>query len=368
MVRSFVNPKPGAPGLVVLPAGGFRRAKAEITSWPDYAPTTLHLAPSLAVRAGVAGVAIKDEAGRFGLGSFKALGGAYAVVHVVMTELARRGIAHSPSTADLLARRYATDELTVTCATDGNHGRSVAWGAQRIGARCHIVVHEGIGADRIAAIERYGATVQRAGQTYDESVRAASELAARTGWAVVSDTSWPGYTEIPRLIMQGYRLMVDETLDQWTGPPPTHVFIQAGVGGVAASVSAHLRARLGMLPVLTVVEPDRAACLLASAERGALTTVSGPLDTIMDCLACGAPSLLAWQELERSATAFIAIGDAAATDAVRLLAGLGIGSQGSGAAGVGGLLAVSDDASLRATLGLGPDSRVLLFNTEGAAG
>ena len=368
MVRSFVNPKPGAPGLVVLPMGGFRRAKAEITSWPDYAPTKLHPAPSLAQRARIATVAIKDEAGRFGLGSFKALGGAYAVGDVVMTELARRGIAHSASTADRLSRRYPTADLTITCATDGNHGRGVAWGAQRIGTRCHILVHEGVSADRIAAIERYGATVRRAGQTYDDSVRAATEIAAREGWFVVSDTSWPGYTEIPRLIMQGYRLMVDEALDQWEGPPPTHVFIQAGVGGVAASVSVHLRARLGKPPVLTVVEPDRAACLLASAQRGALTTVSGPLDTIMDCLACGEPSLLAWQELERSATAFIAITDEAAIDAARLLAGLGIGSQGSGAAGVGGLLAASDDALLRATLRLGSDSRVLLFNTEGAPG
>ncbi len=367
MVRSFVNPTPGAPGLVVLPAGGFRRAKAEITSWPDYAPTPLRPAPSLAARAGIAAVAIKDEGGRFGLGSFKALGGAYAVGDVVMTELARRGIADAPTTADLRAGRYPTGNLTVTCATDGNHGRSVAWGARRVGARCCIFVHAGVGADRVAAIERLGAAVPRAGRTYDESVRAAREIAAREGWFVVSDTSWPGYTEVPRLIMQGYRVMVDEALDQWEGPAPTHVFIQAGVGGVAASVSVHLRARLGTLPALVVVEPERAACLLASAERRALTSITA-LDTTMDCLACGEPSLLAWQELERSATAFLAIDDAAAHDAVRLLAGLGVGSQGSGAAGLAGLLAAADDARLRAALAIGADSRVLLFNTEGAAG
>ena len=285
-----------------------------------------------------------------------------------MTELAKRGIAGSPTTAEMVAGRYPTGDITVTCATDGNHGRSVAWGAQRIGARCCIFVHAGVGADRITAIERYGAEVRRAGRTYDESVRDASEIAEREGWLVVSDTSWPGYTEVPRLIMQGYRLMVDEALDQWAGPPPTHVFIQAGVGGVAASVSVHLRARLGHAPVLVVVEPSRAACLLASAERHALTALSGPLDTVMDCLACGEPSLLAWQELERSASAFLAIDDDAAVGAVRLLAELGVGSQGSGAAGLGGLLAAADDAALRDALGLGTESRVLLFNTEGGAG
>lgn len=368
MVRSFVNRNPGAPGLVILPAGGFRRAKAEITSWPGYAPTPLQPLPSLAESAGIAVLAIKDEASRFGLGSVKALGGAYAVSDVVLSELARRGIADSPTTSDLVEGRYPTGDLTVTCATDGNHGRSVAWGAHRIGARCCIFVHEGVAANRIAPIERYGAEVRRAGRTYDESVRAASGIAERDGWLVVSDTSWPGYTEVPRLIMQGYRLMVDEALDQWQGAPPTHAFIQAGVGGVAASVSVHLRARLGKSPLLVVVEPESAACLLASAERGALTPVSGALDTTMDCLACGEPSLLAWQELERSAAAYLAIGDQAAAEAVSLLAGQGIGSQPSGAAGLGGLLAAAGDATLRARLGLDAESRVLLFNTEGAGG
>jgi diaminopropionate ammonia-lyase len=168
--------------------------------------------------------------------------------------------------------------------------------------------------------------------------------------------------------MQGYRLMVDEALDQWAGPPPTHAFIQAGVGGIAAAVSIQLRARLGTLPTLVVVEPDSAACLLTSAERGALTPLSGPLDTSMDCLACGKPSLLAWQELERSARAFIAIGDETAAKALVLLAELDIASQPSGAAGLGGLLAVADDAPLRAALTLDTGSRVLLFNTEGALG
>ena len=368
MLRWSINRNHGAPGIVVLPAAGFRRAKAEITAWADYSPTPLALLPGLAAAAAVAFVAVKDESGRFGLGSFKALGGAYAVGEVVKTELARRGIAASASTADLVAGRYPTAGLTVTCASEGNHGLSVAWGARRVRAGCRIFVREGLDAGRVAAIEALGATVQRQGATYDDSVRAATAAAAREGWLVVSDTSWPGYTEVPRLVMQGYRLMVDEALDQWSGPPPTHVLIQAGVGGVATAVSVQMRARLGAGPRLVVVEPDAAACLLASAERGASTPVSGPMATNMTCLACGEPSLLAWQELERAAFVFVAIGDAVAADAVRLLAAEGVASAPSGAAGAAGLVAMASDPAGRAALGLTADSRVLLFNTEGPVG
>lgn len=365
MLRWLLNGNHGAPGIVVLPAGGFRRAKAEIAGWADYAPTPLRLLPLLAANAAVATVAVKDESGRFGLGSFKALGGAYAVGEVVMTELARRGIAASATTADLLAGRYPVADIMVTCASEGNHGLSVAWGARRLGAACRVFVREGIDAGRVAAIEALGASVHRSGATYDDSVSAANAAAEREGWLVVSDTSWPGYTEVPRLVMQGYRLMVDEALDRWTGPAPTHVFIQAGVGGVAAAVSAHVRARLGTEPRLVVVEPAAAACLLASAGRATLTPVAGPMETTMTCLACGAPSLLAWQELERAAFAYVAIDDAAAADAVRRLGAEGVASAPSGAAGAAGFLAVAADPAGRAALGLCSDSRVLLFNTEG---
>ena len=366
MGRFHINLSPAPPGLVVLPAGGFRRARAEIMAWPDYAPTPLRALPELAARTGVGSVALKDEGGRFGLGSFKALGGAYAVGELVKAELARRGVANAATTAELRAGHYPLGGLTVTCATDGNHGRSVAWGASLAGAACRIFVHEGVSTSRIAAIERLGAQVRREGAHYDDSVRACSEAAARGGWHVVSDTSWPGYTEVPRMVMQGYRLMVDEAMDQWVGPPPTHVFIQAGVGGVATSVAVQVRARGGEAARIVVVEPDAAACLLASAERGAPTAVCGPLDTIMACLACGEPSLLAWQELGRSAAAFMAVADETAVAAMRLLAGWGIVSGDSGAAGVAGLCGAADDPALRAAIGLNADSRVLLFNTEGA--
>jgi diaminopropionate ammonia-lyase len=363
-LRWLPNPRRGLPGLTVLPAGGFRRARAEITAWPGYAPTPLHDLPALAMQAGVASVQVKDESGRFGLGSFKALGGAYAVLGVMQAELARQGVAKAATAAELMAGAHAGAGITVTCATDGNHGRSVAWGAQRFGADCVIFVHPGVSPGRRDAIATYGAEVREVPGTYDDSVRAAAAAAAEHGWHVVSDTSWPGYTEVPREIMQGYRLMAAEALESWSGLPPTHAFVQAGVGGMAAAVSVQLRT-LQPVPALVVVEPHDAACLMASAEAGTVTA-AGSLDTVMAGLACGEPSLIAWQELERAAAAFLSVPDTAAVHAMRVLAGCGVVSGESGAAGLAGLLGAAADPQARAALGLHHSSRVLLFSTEGA--
>lgn len=366
--RAFANPRAGTPGTVALSAAGFRRARDEITSWPGYAPTPLRDLPWAAAASGVACVRIKDEGGRFGLGSFKALGGAYAVARLLIAELARRGVAQAANSGDLSTGRYAdaTRPITVTCATDGNHGRSVAWGAQRFGCRCVIFVHATVSQGRVDAIARYGAEVRRVPGTYDDAVRMAARVAEAEGWFVVSDTSWPGYVQVPVDVMQGYRLMADEAADQWSGPPPSHAFVPGGVGGAAAAVSIQLRDRYPSPSALVVVEPDRAACLLASAEAGRLTAVPGELDTLMAGLACGEPSLLAWQELERGAAAFMAIPDAAAVACMRLLADNGITIGESGVAGLAGLLLAAADPAARAALGLTAGSRVLLFGTEGA--
>ena len=364
----FANPRAGTPGLTVLPAAGFRRAKADITAWPDYAVTPLRELRALAVPANLATLRLKDEANRFGLGSFKALGGAYAVGRLLAQELARAGVASAASTAELADGRYrsATHGLTVTCATDGNHGRAVAWGAQRFHARCVIFIHATVSQARADAIAQYGAEIRRIDGTYDDAVRIAAAEAEANGWFVVSDTAWPGYTDVPRDIMQGYRLMADEAADQWTGPPPTHVFIQGGVGGVAAAVSVQMRARFTPAPAIIVVEPEHAACLLASAEIGERTAIPGNLDTVMAGLACGEPSLLAWQELERAAAAFMAIPDDAAIETMRILAEAGIVAGESGVAGLAGALLAAADPAARAALGITDGSRVLAFSTEGA--
>jgi diaminopropionate ammonia-lyase len=367
--RLLANRHHGTPGTVTLPEAGFRRAKQAIAAWPGYAPTPLVSLPEIAAAVRVAAVDWKDEGPRFGLGSFKALGGAYAVEQLLLRELARRGVAEHADAAALAdgTHREATRAITVTCATDGNHGRSVAWGAERFGARCVIFVHPGVTEARRAAIARYGAEVREVPGNYDDSVRAAQAAAEAEGWHVISDTSYPGYTEVPREVMQGYRLMADEAADQ-LAVPPTHAFIQGGVGGAAAAVATGLRARYGGSVKIVVVEPEAAACLMASAEAGKPITIEGSLSTIMAGLACGEPSLLAWQELERSAFAFMAIPDAAIAPCMRLLAKRepAIVAGESGVAGLAALLLAGREPFGRAVLDLTPESRVLLFGTEGA--
>jgi diaminopropionate ammonia-lyase len=366
--RLFANPRSGGTPETILPDTGFERAKAEITAWDGYEVTPLHDMTALARQSGVAAILLKDEATRFGLGSFKALGGAYAVYSVLADELARRGVASGVRSADLSSGGYrgATEGITVTCATDGNHGRAVAWGARRFHCRCAVFVHEGVSQGRVDAIAQYGAEVRRVPGSYDDAVREAARQAQANGWFIVSDTSWSGYTEVPRQIMQGYRLMADEAADQWVGGPPTHVFIQGGVGGVAAAVSVQMRARFEPEPALVVVEPDRAACLLASAELGRPATIAGDLDTLMAGLACGEPSLVAWQELDHAAAAFMAIPDEAAMACMRLLAEHRIVGGESGVASLAGCLLAAADPAARVVLGLDASSRVLAFNTEGA--
>lgn len=367
--RFLVNRRHGTPGTVVLPDSGFRRAREEIASWPGYAPTPLIDLPDAAAAAHVAAVSYKHEAGRFGLGSFKALGGAYAVMRLLQAELARRGVADAVTAAGLMegTHRDATRAVTVTCATDGNHGRSVAWGAQRFGAGCVIFVHEHVSQGRRDAIARWGAEIRVVPGNYDDAVREAQRQADANGWFVVSDTSYPGYTEVPRDVMQGYRVMADEAADQ-IGAPPTHVFVQGGVGGVAAAASAQMRARFGTGVKVIVAEPEKAACLLASAEAGTPTTIEGDLDTLMAGLACGEPSLLAWQELERGAYAFMAVPDSSAVDCMKALAAREppVVAGESAVAGLAALLLAAQEPFARTALGLEATSRVLLFGTEGA--
>jgi len=366
--RLFANPRYHEAPSGSLPFAGFVRARNETTSWRDYTPTPLRDLPALAEQAGVACIRLKDEAGRFSLGSFKALGGAYAVAEVLSAELARRSVAVEARSAELAGGKYreTTRNIVVTCATDGNHGRAVAWGAQRFHCGCVIFVHEAVSQGRIAAIAQYGAEVRRVAGSYDDAVREAARQAQANDWFVVSDTSWSGYTDVPLLIMQGYRVMADEAADQWQGEPPTHVFIQGGVGGVAAAVSAQMRERFAPAPALVVVEPDQAACLLASAETGSPTAVPGRLDTVMAGLACGEPSIVAWEELNCAATAFMSIPDEAAIACMRLLAKSGIVGGESGVAGLAGCLLAAADPMARQTLGLNDRSMVLAFNTEGA--
>lgn len=333
------------PLKAILSRDAAQVAHKAISGWDGYAPTPLRDLAALAGQLDLGQILYKDEGLRFGLKSFKALGGAYAVDRLVAT-------------------RGATG-LTVACATDGNHGRSVAWGARRAGVKAVIYVHETVSEGRAEAIRSYGATVVREGRTYDDSVRACTQAANENGWQIVSDTSWPGYEDVPKDVMQGYAVLAMEAEAQ--GAHPTHVFVQGGVGGLAAGVLSYPWEAMGAArPIFVVVEPENAACLFESAKAGTVTAVGGDLDTIMAGLACGEPSILAWRILQPGADAFMTIPDTAAADAMRLLATLGVVGGESGVAGLAGLIKAAGDPSLRKALNLDAASRVLCYGTEGA--
>ena len=352
-----------------------RAARAEIASWPGYQETPLRSAHHLASRLGLGSVWVKDESGRFGLGSFKALGGAYGVLRVMMdrsTDAAETGftgrrISHGGAAAG--ERRAAGPVSTVTCASDGNHGRSVAWGARMFGLEAVIYLPTHVTEVRAAAIRTFGARVVRVAGQYDDAVAQADRDARDHGWTVISDTSYPGYMEIPRVVMMGYTVMVEEAARQ--APPPTHVFVQGGVGGLAAAVIGHLWERLGPdRPVAVIVEPDAADGLYRSGRAGAPRVAQGNLHTIMAGLSCREISPLAWEVVGAGAKAFMTVHDEGIAPLMRAAAGgeLGEPFEGgeSGVAGLLGLLEAATDPELRRAIGLGERSRVLVFNTEGA--
>jgi len=376
----FANPQAAAAAEVygdarsaILSAEGFDAAAAAIRAWPGYAPAPLHALPALAKRLGVGALYYKDESGRFGLASFKALGGAYAVFRLIQKAIAEKHAGHLATPNDILAGAYrdVVDAITVTCATDGNHGRSVAWGAQLFGCHCVIYIHATVSEGRRAAIARYGADVVRVQGNYDDSVRHAAAEAERNGWTVVSDTTYEGYRDIPIDVMHGYGVMSREIIEQMA-EPPTHVLVQAGVGALAASVCAAFWQAWGeRRPRFIVVEPVKAACLFESARAGHPMVVHGDLDTVMAGLACGEVSPVAWEILSAGANDFVTVKDAFALEGMKVFASPDAGdpaivSGETGASGLAVLLAARDDDALRVMLGLNERARVLLIGSEGA--
>lgn len=334
--------------------------------------TPLIALPGFAKEIGVGSIHVKDEGHRLGLGSFKALGGSYAVIRLVLEEASSRlgrfvdvSELHTPEVAAI------AKTLTFACATDGNHGRSVAQGTKLVGAQAAIFVHSGVSDERVAAIARFGADMIRVDGTYDDSVRQASEVAAKRGWTIVSDTSWPGYERIPGLVMQGYTAMIREAL-RTLPENPTHVFIQAGVGGIAAAVAGYLAIVLGdKRPTFVVVDPLRAACIVESAKAGHRVSIPHGEPTVMAMLECYEPSLVAWRILSRVADAFMTVDEDDATDVMKRLASPVSGDPvivagESGGVGLAGLIKAMGDPEMKSALGLDKSSRVLLINTEGA--
>ena len=332
---------------------GFRasaeRPLALLADCPAYAPTPLSDAAALADTLGVARLWIKDESTRMGLGSFKALGGAFAVVQMILD----RAGGHDPMTPE--ARAVAA-QMTFITASAGNHGLSVAAGARVFHAGAKIVLAASVPesfADRIRAA---GAEVIRVAGSYEDSIAEAMRLAEENGWIHLADGSWPGYIEAPALIMEGYTVLAEECRRSFAdgGAWPTHVVLQAGVGGMAAAVAAHVRRFWEVQPEIVVVEPEAAPCMLESVRAGGLTPGQGPAST-MGRLDCKDASLLAFETLRRDADAFLTVSDDAAAQAVALLHGADMASTPSGAAALAGLQALAP----------GKEARVMVILSEG---
>ncbi len=340
-----------------------------LSHWPrlNPEPTPLWELPGLAAQLGIAKLAIKDESMRSELGSFKALGAPAALVRLItclMPGLSPRG---------LLKGEYkkAVCRLTVVSASAGNHGRALAAAAQSIGCACSIVLHAQVSAERAAAIEAYGARIVRINGNYDDSVTEAARLASENDWYVVSDTSYPCYETIPRDVMQGYGTIAAEIVEQ-AEEPFTHVFLQSGVGGLAAGIASYFWEYDGAARAHFVsVEPMQADCLYQSALQGCASQASGDVDSLMAGLACGKASPLAWQIVGLAVDDFLTIADEEVVSAMRLLAAgsehdIPVVAGESGAAGLAGLLSIARTPADSASIGLGLGSRVLLINTEGA--
>ena len=366
------------------PTSDFNPVTARLTrrfhgSLPEYKPTPLLALDGLAADLGVSKVWIKDESKRFGLNAFKVLGASYAVVSAAAQFLgldaddAAFGAFNDPTVSSRL------ENVTVCTATDGNHGRAVAWAAQRLGCNAVVYMPRGTASARFEAVASHGAEVSIVDSTYDDAVKEAAADANRNGWLLIQDTAWPGYEDIPQRIMQGYLTILDETLEQLRGQIPTHVFVQAGVGSLAGAIQAQLCELLGSgRPVVAVVEPTQAGCCYASlaAGTGGLQSLPGDMSTIMAGLACGTPSTIAWNILRDHTDVFVVCSDAVAETGMRVLAKPRSGdsplvSGESGAVTAGLLVSILAPAS-QATfadaieaLMLDVDSRVLLLSTEG---
>lgn len=363
----------------LFPPGTFRLARSFHCQLPGYRISPLKSLPRLAAMTGLGGIWVKDESARLSLSSFKVLGGSFAIYRYLVARLGMEG--HQPTFAELTADavRARLGGITFAAATDGNHGRGVAWSATQLGFPAVIYVHKLTSQNRIRAIEQNGGRVTVVDGTYDDAVRRVNEDAARHGWQVISDTSWPGYIDIPLWVMQGYTTMLSEAQEQFAAQGligPTHVLVQAGVGSLAAAGIGFYASVFGPdRPRSMVVEPTRADCLFASARAGdgKPRAVGGDLDTIMAGLACGEPNPIAWRILWDCADVFARCPDYVAAKGMRVygvpLAGDPfIVSGESGAVTLGALMFTMQRPEcepLRDLLGLGPDSQVLLINSEG---
>jgi diaminopropionate ammonia-lyase len=337
------------------------QARALHHALEGYAPTPLHGAPTLAAELGLGAVLLKDESSRFGLPAFKALGAWWATAWAVAHRVAAPALATQP---EALRDRTRGASLTLVCATEGNHGRAVARAARWLGLEARVVVPAATTPGRVQAIEAEGGRVEHVEGDYDDAVRRAASL-ADDRHLVIADTSWPGYEDVPRRVVEGYSTIFAELDAQLDGRPVDLVIVPIGVGSLAAAAARHFRATPGERPRLVGLEPIDAACLLASARAGHPVTVGGDLCSAMAGLNCPTPSTDAWPQLAAAFDAFCAVGDDHVLEGMRRLAVEGLDRGGCAGGVVAGLTALLSDRTHREALALPERATALLVLTEG---
>lgn len=368
------------PGLYPVKRFGPENAKkvrAFHASFPEYSVTPLAKLDNLAKALGVANVYVKDESYRFGLNAFKVLGGSYTIGNYLAQKLGK-DISELPfNVLSSEEVRKQIGEVTFVTATDGNHGRGIAWTANRLGQKSVVYMPKGSALERLNNIKALGADASITDLNYDDAVRLANSNAEKYGWVMVQDTAWEGYEDIPGWIMEGYTTMAAEAVEQLGGVKPTHIFLQAGVGAMSGGITGFFADLYGDedRPIITIVEPNKADCIYRSAEAndGKPHFVKGDMNTIMAGLACGEPCTIGWNVLRDHADNFVSMPDYVAAEGMRVLGNPLPGddrviSGESGAATLGFVAEVMRNESLdwlRKQLKLDENSRILCFSTEG---
>ena len=321
-----------------------------ISDWENYAPTPLLLLDKLSTELKLKRIFYKDESKRFHLKSFKALGGSYAVEKITK----------------------GNKEIVISTATAGNHGRSVAWGSKKLGLRCKIFISEYVSESRADAMRDFGADVIRIKGNYEDSLNECIKQSNQNNWQIVQDVAWKNYMLVPKLTMAGYSVMMKEISEQINNQKVSHIILQAGVGGMAAAMVAGLARYLNHVPQIIIVEPDSAACVLASINTGKIEKISIEKESIMGGMSCGEVSLVPWQILKKSVNYCVTVSDDYISKTIKYLANCElsyekiIGGECS-TPGIISLIGLCNDAKIRKKINLNEDSNVLLFGCEGDA-
>ncbi len=319
-----------------------------ISKWSNYSATPLENLSKLSNKLGLKNIFYKDESKRFNLKSFKALGGAYAVEKISENK----------------------KNITVSTATAGNHGRSVAWGAKRLGLKCKIFVSEFVSESRVEAMKGFGAEVFRVKGNYDNSLKECIKQSKKNGWEIIQDVAWKGYELVPKLTMAGYAVMMKEISDQINKSGISHIFLQAGVGGMAAAMIAGCARYLEYIPKIIIVEPESAECVLKAVEKNKIVTLDIKKESLMGGMSCGEVSTIPWNIINHNCNYCISIPDDKISDTIKLLASSSfsehklIGGE-CATPGIISLIASCNNIKLKEKLNLDENSQVLLMGCEG---